>query len=82
MEGYYVLFVFGAVDPSLSGPYPTAEERDAGARRLRADRSGFDADSDSIFWLDATGGKLTTGSYAEGDLLGHRTPAESEVPES
>ena len=46
---YYVLHIWGDVEPQLHGPYKTAEERDDHARMIRAD----DDSEGGIYPLDA-----------------------------
>ncbi len=36
---YYLLFIWGRVEPELTGPFDTAEERDAEALKLK-DKEG------------------------------------------
>lgn len=46
---YYVLFVEGDVEPSLVGPFDNEEERDAEARRVRAEN-----DENGVYALEVT----------------------------
>lgn len=46
---YYVLPVFGGVEPDLIGPYDTEELRDAESRRHRREDQ---RDDDGLFGLD------------------------------
>ena len=48
MPEYYVLFVWGDVEPALHGPFETAEARDAKALELRRE----DSDESGIYTLE------------------------------
>ncbi len=62
---YFVVFVWGDVDPSLEGPFETEDERDAKAREIRRN----EGDENGIYWLDLTeSGKLEVGPYTGGFL--------------
>lgn len=59
---YYVIIVFGDVEPELSQPYDTEAERDAHARNTKDPH-----DEDGIYWLDIDEhGTPTTGAYSGG----------------
>lgn len=65
-RAYYVVFVFGDVEPHLYGPYATPEDRDQKARKIRA----LEGEDGGIYWLtkDANGA-IEIGPYA-GDFFG------------
>jgi hypothetical protein len=57
---YYLLTVWGAVEPELHGPYSTPGRRDVAARKFLRD------DDLSVFWLDAPG-RPEVGAYPAAD---------------
>jgi hypothetical protein len=63
---YYVLFVYGDVEPHLHGPYSTCEERDEKAQELRRENGMEDG---GIYWLSQDADvRLECGSYS-GDFF-------------
>jgi hypothetical protein len=62
---YYILYVWGSVEPSLKGPYKTSIERDEAARKLRNNFNEV-SDEDGIFWIDLPDDKFNIGSYTNG----------------
>ena len=61
---YWLLEVFGGVEPVLHGPYSSAAQRDENARVLT--HKNFNQEYDSIFWLD--GQNINVGTYTEDGL--------------
>jgi hypothetical protein len=58
---YYVIEVFGDVEPHLFGPFNSIAERDAEAKRMRAG----DGDENGYYWLDVhANGKPQIGAYS------------------
>lgn len=58
---FYVLYVYGDVEPHLHGPYPTSAARDEQARALRRENGP----EDGIYWLvQDENGKLECGAYS------------------
>lgn len=49
---YYVVQVWGDVEPELHGPYTTDDERDAAAKKIREDDQ--DDLPGGVYWLDVT----------------------------
>lgn len=62
MTTYYLINVFGCVEPEIVGPFATFEERDIAALNLRKDQD----EADALFWLDVENGVPTTGAYSGG----------------
>jgi len=63
---FYVVFIFGDVDPMVYGPFATAEERDQKARELRGTHG---RDEGGIYWLDKhTNGAVEFRAYT-GDIF-------------
>jgi hypothetical protein len=66
---YYVLVVEGGVEPSLSDPFKSWEDRDKEAKKVRnegVDGQG-DPEENGVFWLDVTAdGKVQVGAYSNG----------------
>lgn len=64
---HYVLVIEGGVDPSLSNPFKSQEERDLEAKKVRnegVDGHG-DPEENGVFWLDVTSdGKVKVGAYS------------------
>lgn len=57
--------VWGSVDPSLDGPYTTAEERDAEAKKIHAEQE----EEAGLFWLDIdNNGNPIIGSFSNADF--------------
>ena len=46
---YYVVEVFGGIEPKLHGAYKTEDEQQAAAKAIGA---ANDPDTDGVFWLD------------------------------
>jgi len=59
---YYVLIIWGDVEPQLGGPFGTEEERDANATAIRS----LNGDEHGIFKLDKDGHELSVDSYSGG----------------
>jgi rubrerythrin len=59
---YYVLVVYGDVEPGLSRPFSTKEARDKKAKELKNEHG----DENGIYWLDQTAKGLKTGAYSGG----------------
>lgn len=59
---FYLIDVFGCVEPELRGPWASAEERD---REARAVRAGQD-EADALFILDVNGAGPSVGAYSGG----------------
>jgi len=60
---YYLIEVYGGVEPFTQGPYQTEDERDGVARQIHETQD----EDDSLFWADVEeAGKLTVGSYSAG----------------
>jgi hypothetical protein len=49
---YYIIFIWGDVDPALMGPYKTEEERDRIAREIRKE----EGEEHGIYQLDVDKG--------------------------
>jgi len=64
---FYVLHVIADTEPTLIGPFRSAERRNERARLLRSDDPGGE---DGIFRLDATGSVLV-GCYSNLELRPH-----------
>lgn len=58
--GFYLIHVWGDVEPRICGPYKTEATRNATAKRLKK------RDNDSMFWLDITTHGVESGSYPDG----------------
>lgn len=59
---FYVVEVFGGIEPSLSDPFHTADERDESAKLVHAEQ---DPETDATFWLDVDeDGVVELGSYS------------------
>jgi hypothetical protein len=59
---FYLVDVWSGVEPSLLGPYPTDEERDAAALTHRKDNQ---SEEDTLFWLDVPSqGEPKIGAYS------------------
>lgn len=71
---FYVLVVEGGVEPSLSNPFKSWEDRDKEAKKVRNEGVPsviFDGKGDpaenGVFWLDVSAdGKVQVGSYSNG----------------
>lgn len=59
MKKYYVLFIWGDVDPELIGPFKSEAERNAKAKQLKAKRG----DDHGIFRMEEKDGEVTVGPY-------------------
>lgn len=60
LEGKYLVFVWGDLEPEMKGPFGTDEARDVEAKRLREE----EGDQHGIYPLDIKGGKLEIGTYS------------------
>lgn len=61
MTLYYVE-VFGCVEPEITGPFKTEEDRDEEAMKARAEQ---DDATDALFWLDVhEDGTAQMGAYS------------------
>jgi len=57
---FYLVDVWGGVEPHAVGPFADADQRDQQARSVR----GRQDDEDTLFWADvAPDGTLTVGAY-------------------
>ena len=58
---FYILFVWGDIEPQKYGPYEYEHERDNAAQQLRLDQGP----DHGIFWLDIdSNGNVETGSWS------------------
>lgn len=65
VPGYYLLFIWGDVEPNLEGPFGSHGERLARAQELRRE----EGDEHGAYWLDVTGsGALEVGAFTGGVL--------------
>jgi hypothetical protein len=51
MTKFYLVIVYGDVEPMTAGPYKSSIDRDQGAKDFRA---SDEAQEDGIFWLNIT----------------------------
>lgn len=59
---YYVIIVYGDIEPDLHGPFNTSEEQDIRAKELRKDNP-----EDGIYWLSiGEDGEPEIGAYSGG----------------
>jgi|CXWL01.1.fsa_nt_gi hypothetical protein len=56
---FYVVSVFGGIEPTLIGPYESGSMRDMHARRIHFEQK----DTDSMFWLNIVKCTPTIGAY-------------------
>ena len=67
MNKYYIVPVFGCVDPEpLAGPFKTYKGMVRAARKLHAKQ----AEEDAIFWLRCGKGRPTVGSFTNDEIGG------------
>lgn len=65
MNKYYIVPVFGCVDPEpLAGPFKTWNGTVRAARKIHAKQD----EEDAIFWLRVGKGRPTMGSFTGQDL--------------
>ena len=57
---FYLIDVFGSIDPRVVGPWTTAEERDQKARFIHTQQH----ENDALFSLDVVNGAATAESYS------------------
>jgi hypothetical protein len=58
---FYLIYVWGDVEPEIHGPYETEDERDIAAGVMRHQNS----DDGGIYWLDITPDRTpATGSFS------------------
>lgn len=61
---YYVLQIEGGIEPTLSQPFPTEDERDQYAKEVH---KTDDPECDAVLWLDSSDeDDVTVGSYSGG----------------
>lgn len=64
---YYLVPVVDGIEPELRGPYATEEERDAAAKRIRAEEQSGEDNDDCLFRLDIDEkGEPTIDTYSGG----------------
>ena len=62
---YYLIDVFGCVEPTAVGPFDTDEERDAQAKIIHAGQS----EEDALFWANVDKeGNLVVGAFCNNDF--------------
>jgi hypothetical protein len=61
MKTFWLVFVWGDIEPEAKGPFETETERDEAAFKLRDEEGDH-----GIFWLDVTDGAPEIGAYSEG----------------
>lgn len=62
---YYVIKVYGDVEPELSVPSPTEDERDSVAKQMKAlDEKEEGENYSGFYWLNIINGKPEIGSYS------------------
>ena len=62
---YYLIHLYGCIEPHEIGPFGTEEERDKAAFNLHNGSDDFDPEEDAVIWADVDQrGKLTVGAYS------------------
>jgi len=75
-NSYYIIYVWGDVEPNLSQPFETSEARDEDARRMRRDDTEENGEGYSgIYWMDVIDEKISVGSYS-GNFFGEEDDDE------
>jgi len=64
---YYILFIWGLVDPNIMGPYDTPDERNEAVLELVAENG---IDEHSYLKVDVTGNLPVIDGFSEEELYG------------
>jgi len=56
---YYIIFVWGDIEPQVKGPFGNREQRDATIKELRK----IKGEEHGYFWLNIVDGKPEAGAY-------------------